>query len=101
MFSVHSDLQAIFDNVSRSTRFLEGKQAEQEATNRRIDNTLTQASTAISELNNVLLGQQKTLTEMSTAVNGLAAQLTKLTAQLQHVLSQKVDIPTSTDKVIG
>ena len=49
---------------------MEGKQAEQEATNRRIDNTLNQAGFAITELNNILVGQQKAITEMSTAVNG-------------------------------
>ena len=83
------NLRSIFESEKRSTQFLESKQAEQEAIDIKLSISMTQAGTVIEYLNNAMLDQQETLANVNTAVSGLTNKLAQLTAQLQHILSQK------------
>ena len=90
--------KTIFENVDASTKFLEQKQAEQEQVNQRLTANLEQAGAAIGKMNNSIQGLARSQVAMGTTLTSLAAQLNQLTTQLQQVLSQKADIPTTTNK---
>ena len=67
----------------------------------RLSANLEQAGAAIGKLNSAIEGLAQSQAAMGNMLISVTSQLSQLTTQLQQVLSQKADIPTTTDKEAG